>query len=233
MPLYWELLDNRSGNSNAAQRLAVLEVCVAVLGRERISLVLGDREFVGYVWLKYFKDNELNFVMRLPKHHLLTDESDGRYAITDLGLAAGQVRRVAYVQIDGIWGQVWVNALADGEFLFLFGTSGLRSLGQFYAKRWTIELCFQDLKGRKFDLKNSHLRYYHKLRKLVALVSLVSAFCLSVGRAADQRTPVARKNHGYRATSLSRHGLNIVRQLTRPDTDARIKLARTVEALLN
>ena len=52
VPLYWELLDNRSGNSNAAQRMAVREKCVTLLGRERIGLVLGDREFVGHNWLK-------------------------------------------------------------------------------------------------------------------------------------------------------------------------------------
>ena len=52
VPLSWELRGNRSGNSNAAQRMAVLEACVARLGRERIGLALGDREFVGHVWLK-------------------------------------------------------------------------------------------------------------------------------------------------------------------------------------
>ena len=52
VPLYWELLDNRSGNSNAAQRIAVLQVCLDLLGHERIGLVLGDREFGGHVWLK-------------------------------------------------------------------------------------------------------------------------------------------------------------------------------------
>ena len=146
--------------------------------------------------------------MRLHKHHLLPEQSGRRRTIADLGLAVGQVRRFIHVQVDGVWGQIWVNVLADGEFLLLFGTSGLKSLGQFYAKRWTIEQCFQNLKGRKFNLENSHLRCLHKLRKLVALVSLADAFYLSVGQAADRRTPVTRKNHGYRATSLSRHGLN-------------------------
>lgn len=68
-------------------------------------------------------------MMRLPKHHLLTDESGDRCAIADLGPGVGQVRRVAQMQVDGVWGQVWVKALADGEFLFLFGTSGLSLRG--------------------------------------------------------------------------------------------------------
>ncbi|MBT9394871.1 IS4 family transposase [Hymenobacter sp. NST-14] len=233
LPLYWELLDNRSGNSSAADRIALLQTCVQVLGKHRIGLVLGDREFVGHVWLKWLQDNGLNFVMRLPKHHQLTYANGRRAAVTDLGLAVGQVRRFAHVQADGVWGQVWVKALAEGEFLFLFGTVGRPYMDQLYAKRWTIEQCFQNLKGRGFNLEASHLRCRHKLRKLVALVSLAYALCLSVGTVAHaKRAPIARKNHGYRATSLSRHGLNILRQLTRPATSPHEPMARMVEALM-
>lgn len=232
VPLYWELLDNRSGNSNAADRIALLQVCVKLLGRERIGLVLGDREFVGQQWFKWLKDNGLNFVMRLPRHHLLTFSSGHQQAIADLGLAVGQRRRFAHCQVDGVWGQVWVKALAGNDFLFLFASAGLGWLDQLYAKRWTIEQCFQNLKGRGFNLEARHLRCRHKLRKLVALVSLAYACCLSVGTLADQKLrPIARKNHGYRATSLSRHGLNILRQLTRPNTSAHQPLARLVECL--
>lgn len=144
LPLYWELLDNRRGNSNAADRIALLQVCVRVLGKHRIGLVLGDREFVGQQWFKWLKDNGLNFIMRLPKHHLLTFANGRRQAIADLGLAAGQVRRLAHCQVDGVWGQVWVQALAENEFLFLFGNVGLPYMGQLYARRWTIEQCFQN-----------------------------------------------------------------------------------------
>ena len=117
VPLYWELLDNRSGNSNAAQRIAVLEVCLAVLGRERIGLVPGDREFVGHARLKWLKDKGLNFIMRLPRH-LLTDAHDQRQAIANLDLAVGQVRRFTQRQVDGVWGQVGVKALAGGRVPF-------------------------------------------------------------------------------------------------------------------
>ena len=48
MPLCWQLLDNCSSNSNAADRTALLADCVALLGRECIELVVGDREFIGH-----------------------------------------------------------------------------------------------------------------------------------------------------------------------------------------
>jgi len=127
------LLDNWSDNSNAAQRIAVLEACLAVLGRERIGLVPGDRESVGHSWLKYLKDNGLNVVMRLPRHHLLTDAQSPRQAIADLGLAVGQVRRFIQWQVDGVWGKSgskhWPGA---SSFSFLAPPP---DLGQLYARR--------------------------------------------------------------------------------------------------
>jgi hypothetical protein len=172
--------------------------------------------------------------MRLPKHHCLTHADGRRQAVADLGLMPGQVRRFAHVQVDGVWGQVWIKAVAAGEFVYLFATAGLNHLAQRYAKRWTIEQCFQNLKGRGFNLEATHLRCLQKLRKLVALVSLAYAFCLGVGAAAHGgRHPIARKKHGYRAASLARHGLNLLRQLTRPLTRPDDPLARLVETLLN
>ncbi|MGI4870509.1 MAG: hypothetical protein ACRYFX_04945 [Janthinobacterium lividum] len=104
LPFYWELLDNRSGNSNAADRIALLRLCMQVLGQHRLGLVVGDHEFLGHVWLKWLQDNGLNFVMRLPKHHLLTYADGRQQAIANLDLAEGQVRRVANCQVDGVWG---------------------------------------------------------------------------------------------------------------------------------
>ena len=234
VPLYWHLLDNRSGNSNAADRIAVLDTCVALLGRARIEFVVGDREFIGHTWLKWLQDNGLGFVVRVPKHHRLTHADGRRQAVADLGLAPGQVRRFARVQVDGVWGQAWVKALAADRFVFLFAAGGLNHLEARYAGRWTIEQCFQNLKGRGFNLEASHLRCRHKLRKLVALVSLAYAFCLGVGAVAHGgRQPIARKNHGRPAASLSRHGLNLLRRITRPLTPTDDPMARLVETVLN
>ncbi|WP_035560846.1 IS4 family transposase [Hymenobacter sp. IS2118] len=234
LPLYWELLDNRSGNSSAADRIALLKICVQVLGRDRIGLVVGDREFVGHVWLNWLRKNKLPFVMRLPKHHQITFASGRRQAVTALGLAVGQQRHFLHCQVAGVWGQVWVKRLADTEFLFLFAAPGLRNLGGLYASRWTIEQCFQNLKGRGFNLEATHLCCHQKLRKLVALVSLAYALCLGVGTMAHGKIKaIPRKNHGCRATSLSRYGLNLLRQLTRPHAQPQEPVARKIMALLD
>lgn len=233
VPLYWQLLDNRGGNSTAAERIALLTRCVTLLGRAQIALVLGDREFGGRAWFAWLTDQGLPFVMRVPKHHPLVYANGQRRPVAQLGLVAGRVRHVARVQVDGVWGQARVQLLEGGDFFYLFASDGLRGLATLYARRWGIEQCFQNLKGRGFDLEKTHLRCPNKLHTLLALVSLAYAFCLRVGHhAREQGAPVARKNHGYPANSLSRHGLNRWRQISRPNTSPADAIAQQVLALL-
>ena len=101
--------------------------------------------------------------------------------------------------------------------LFLFGTANVAFLGRFYRKRWTIEAYFQNLKGRGFALRGTHLQCPDKLKKLVGLVRLAYALCMSVGhRLHGKGQLIKTKNHGYKRASFSRHGLNALRQYTRP-----------------
>jgi hypothetical protein len=68
IPLFCELLDNKSGNSSAQNRIDLMKKCVNLLGC-RINSVIGDREFIGMKWLKYLKDNKIGFCMPVPKSH--------------------------------------------------------------------------------------------------------------------------------------------------------------------
>lgn len=225
LPLYWEMLDNKSGNSNSQDRIDVLEKCFAVVDVKRIGLVIGDREFVGHKWIKYLKDNSLNFVMRFPKHHLITLESGDVLSISELELGLGESCCFETCQVDGCWGKVWVKRLDEQEYLYLFGTAEVTLFGQLYRKRWCIEAFFQNLKGRGFHLESTHLRCISKLSKLVALVSLAYAFCLSLGVYYHQKVQTIKmKKHGYKATSFARYGLNQLRALIRGELHQEILL---------
>ena len=83
-------------------------------------------------------------------------------------------------------------------------------------------------------MEATHLRCFRKLRKRVALVRLAYAFCLGMGAVAHgRRRPIARKNHSRRTASWSRHGLNLLRQITRPLTPPEDPMARLVDTLLH
>ena len=216
LPLYWELLDNKSGNSNSQNRIDLLEKCFAIVDIKRIGLVVGDREFVGQKWIKYLKYNGLQFVMRLPKHHLITTSNGEAIGIADLKLAVGRSCTFTECQVDGCWGRTWIKRLDEDDYLYLFGTVDVKFMGQLYRKRWCIEVFFQNLKGRGFDLASTHLRSLTKLSKLVALVSLAYAFCASFGLCYHQKVQsIKTKKHGYKANSFARYGLNQLRTILR------------------
>jgi hypothetical protein len=215
IPLYWELLDNNSGNSNTDERIGLLKKCIALLGAERIGLFIGDREFIGHRWLKFLKGQGILFCIRMPKHHKITrfyqvaPEAD---TVESLLAKRGAVK-VRDCMVDGVWGNAYAKRLADGDILFVFGTAKTEYLPQLYRKRWRIECFFQNVKKRGFDLESTHLQDLEKLKKLVAMVSIAHAFAANMGLHHHKRvTPIPVKNHGYKENSFSRKGIDIIRE---------------------
>jgi hypothetical protein len=218
VPLYWELLDNKSGNSSAQDRIELLKGCIGVVGKERIGVVIGDREFVGHKWVKYLKDSGLLFVMRLPKHHAIERFSGEVVKVDQLVFQPHQPLLLRDCLVDGVWGQVWVKPLEKGDYLFLFGTTKVELMGQLYRKRWTIETCFQTFKERGFDLEKTHLKDFSKLKKLLALVSIAFSIATSMGIYIHRKVQkINTKNHGYKANSFARKGIDTIRQVFRAE----------------
>lgn len=77
VPLYFEMLDNNSGNSNYADRIKLLSDMIEPIGADRIEILTMDREFIGHKWLKWLKKKGIPFCVRVPKHHKIT-LADGR-----------------------------------------------------------------------------------------------------------------------------------------------------------
>jgi hypothetical protein len=86
--------------------------------------------------------------MRLPKHHLIQRENGTTCKIETLNLRTDRPLILKNCLVDGVVADVWIKALEDGDFLYLLGTVNVEFMGQLYAKRWTIEVCFQGLKSR-------------------------------------------------------------------------------------
>jgi transposase len=104
--------------------------------------------------------------------------------------------------VDGVWGQVYLKRLTNGDLLYLFGTLAAKYLGQVYRRRWTIEACFQSLKRRGFNLKSTHLKNLNKLKKLVALVSIAFGMCVSLGIHQHERVKkIKTKNMATKPTA--------------------------------
>jgi len=213
IPLYWELLDNQNGNSGASARIDLVEKCVKLLGHDRIGMVIGDREFIGNKWLTYLKINKIPFCVRVPKSHLIELKNGRIYSIIDL-LEISTERCYQFCMVDGIRCNVYLKKLENDEYLFLLGSEYSKNLGSIYRHRWSIEVCFQSLKGRGFDLEDSHLKSREKMKKMLVFLSLALALCVNLGIFLHEKVEkIKTKKHQYKSKSFFRHGLNTLRKI--------------------
>lgn len=212
VPLYWSMLDNNSGNSHTDDRIAILKKCIELIGSQYIGLVLGDREFIGHIWLKFLKGKKIPFCVRVPKNHQIIAEDGTIYSAEALWIERKQPIRFQSALVDGIWGSILIDTDAKGELLYLFGTANVAYFKQLYKKRWTIETVFQAFKGRGFNLEQTHLKINDRLKKLVAIVAMAYAFCTSMGIYKDQNVKKIRiKKHNRKEMSFFKSGLKFFR----------------------
>jgi hypothetical protein len=211
VPLYFEMLDNNSGNSGYPERISFFKSLLLKVGSERIEILLMDREFVGVNWLSWLKEEGIPFCVRIPKNHKIT-LPDGSRIYAEEFLCNRKNRLISHAVVDGVMVNVSLSYGADGKLLFLIGSVGVASLKYWYRKRWTIEVFFQALKSRGFDMEKSCLRSIEKYRKLFAIACIAYTICWAVGIEDGRKNPVRTKKHGYPQYSVFRRGLNLFRQ---------------------
>jgi hypothetical protein len=216
IPFYWELLDNNSGNSNTTDRIDLLEKVLRVIPTERIGLVVADREFIGHKWLKYLKQKGIYFCVRVPKSHKI-QRLDGQSLSADtIAQTYPNGTYLTDCMVDGVWGNVYIKPLEGNDILFIFGNCEAKYLGKFYKKRWVIEACFQNLKSRGFNLEDTHMKILSRLSKLIAMVSIAYAFCVSLGIYKNKKiAKIKIKKHGYKTNSFFRVGKNMIDDIFR------------------
>lgn len=220
IPLYWELLDNKSGNSSTLDRMELMDKVLKVVPLERVGMVVADREFIGGAWFKYMKDNGLRFCVRVPKHHKITLSSGCVLTVDEVLEKYPKGVKLNGCMVDGVWGSVYIKPLKD-DVLYLFGTQDAQMLGGLYRKRWGIEAMFQRLKSRGFNMEESHLVHLERMKKLVGMVALSYAICLGIGLYKHHKImKIKVKKHGYKANSFFRYGRDHIAEMLRKATRA-------------
>lgn len=222
VPLYFEMLENNSGNSNWQDRISLFKSLIGIVGKNRIGIVLMDREFIGQNWLSWLKRNAIDFCVRVPKHHSILLANGTRTTASEI-LSKHSSFCSSHVLVDGVTVNLSLSYDKNGDLLYLIGTPSSKTLKKCYKKRWTIEVFFQALKGRGFNLEQSSLNEIEKYRKLFAVVSIAYTICWATGIEGGRVNPVKRKIHGYPQYSVFRRGLNIIREF----------LKRKIEPIFN
>ena len=230
VPLLWTLIPH-PGNSDTAQRIALMQRYLALFGAASIECLLADREFVGARWMDFLNENNIPFVIRVKEGMTLVLENGQACSLKTL-LRRKRARSVAATcqgRLNGDGGatkeplQIAAKRLADGQWLIV--ATNRRQAKQalnLYRRRWGIECLFADAKTRGLNLEDTRLRAAEKLDTLLILVALAITWAYRCATRTMVMKAIARKTHGRREKSWFRTGLDALRRWIVNDPDQAI-----------
>jgi hypothetical protein len=209
IPLFWIALP-KQGNSNQAERIALMQMFIEYYDVERIKFLTADREFKGKIWLKWLFLMDVKVRIRIPNNTLIYNRFRNRMMpVTRLfNIQIGEVMTLNRPR--EIWGvSVWLSATRTGkEHVIVISDERTSHILADYRLRWSIETLFSALKIRGFNLEDTHLTKPDRVSRLLAVVVLAFVWCYRIGLwQSEQKSPRLCK-HGYKAKSMFKQGLD-------------------------
>jgi hypothetical protein len=210
-PVYWMFLD-KEGNSNTAERIAIMEKFMTTFGASSIAWLLADREFVGKKWFKFLRQQKIPFRIRI-KQNFQVSGKKGQIPVMAIfqHLTIGETLILPRKRF--ILGQALylIGLRLEDEYLLLVTDQKPQTALEDYAKRWNIETLFGILKSRGFRFEETHLTDGERINKLLALLTLATIWAFKVGQWLHQQEPLKLKIHGRLTKSIFRYGLDFLR----------------------
>ena len=215
----WTMLD-KEGASNNLERQHLIKRFIEVFGINKIEALLGDREFIGDLWLSFLDDNKIPFYIRIKQN--LTIGRTGKELVT----ANNTVRKLKngeelvlrgrrYLGQNYKGPKVGVAALRneEGELVIIATNDKASGALALYSRRWEIECLFSCLKTRGFNFEDTHLVNLDRINKLLGILAIAFTFAYVVGIWQNEIKPIKYKKHGRKAISLFRYGLDYLSRI--------------------
>ena len=227
-PVYWSFL-NKKGNSNTAERIALMDKFIATFGRDGIACLTADREFIGHKWFKYLRKERVLFRIRIRQNFKVAGKK-GQLPVMAIfqHLAVGDSLVLSRKRLVLGHNLYLIGLRLEDEFLIIATDQKPRTALDDYAKRWKIETLFGILKSRGFRFEETHLTEGERINKLLALLALATVWAFRVGEWLHQHEPLKIKKHGRLAKSIFRYGLDHLRSIV---FDIQLKMDAFLSAL--
>ena len=136
-PLFHTFLEKR-GNSNEPERIALMLRFIHCFGRPNFLHIAADREFIGRVWFKFLRKNNIDFCIRVRDNTLIPNQR-GRLRNAKVLFRNLPLQVYENLGVRKIWDQylfVVGGKNATGEYVILLCTKNPDSARQVYAQRW-------------------------------------------------------------------------------------------------
>jgi hypothetical protein len=181
----------RKGSSDCKQRLELLDKVLSVIPIYKIEALLGDREFIGDVWLQGLKERHIPFVMRVRNN--LTIAKEGFVGTIDALPIPQQPTFHGNVHIGT--GQLQLSTLLSCGELVAVVSYNIKNPLDLYKQRWGIETGFKCLKSNGFHLEETHIRHPDRLKMLVQICALAMTLSFIAVRQNTQKTYKKKRIH--------------------------------------
>lgn len=217
-PVLWTVLEKK-GNSNTAERIAIVSQFIALFGVARIAYLTADREFIGKRWFRWLHQQKLDFRIRVKENTQVMNKRGQEVAVWKLFRSQRVGCPLVIESGRQCWGlKLYFSGvrLPSGEYVIVAAPKFTPTALDEYRVRWGIETLFGCLKSRGFRLEETHVTDPERLAKLLALLALAFSWAHLVGEWLAQAEPLRinkLKKHGRKAKSLFRHGLDHLRRI--------------------
>src|SRR5215210_3134693 len=215
-PLLWTVLEKK-GCSDTAERIAGLENYLKLFGKDSLSFVTADREFIGRNWFRYLRQEKIPFRLRIRENLKVTTARRSKQVSAKnlfrtqkagIGVLLCGQRKVLGEEVS-----LMGMRTREGEYVIVASSEQSDEILRDYALRWKIENLFGCLKSRGFCLEETHLTERERLEKLLALLTLAFCWAYIAGQWLARIKPIKIKKHGRLAKSLFRHGFDHLRRI--------------------
>jgi hypothetical protein len=187
LPFCWTVFKGKKGHSPEAVQLALLQAVQALLPTDQEVIVLGDGEFDGSELITWFRQQpQWAYVCRAAKTCKIYYQ-DQWVALTDLALADGEeafLTDILFTQTGQVGPLnllvVWREA-EQCHWFFVTSLTDPHEAKKWYAKRFTIETLFSDVKGRGFNLDKTRLWRPERVSRLIFATAIAYIFTVFLG----------------------------------------------------
>lgn len=193
-----------------------MNLFIRVFGKEKIEVLLADREFIGSLWLNWLKKQEINYCIRIKEAGQYVANSRGQMVKAKQlfhNLKAGETVDLGERRLDKAFSSlhhISASRCPKGELLVVIH-SNIKNACLLYEYRWQIETMFKGFKSSGFNLEDTRVINYERLETLISAMAISFVLSYEIGDDYEIKHPPKLKKHGYKAISTYKLGINLIK----------------------
>ena len=205
IPLFWSILEKedekgdffytKRGNSNTAERIAIIDRFIKVFGVDKIEVLTADREFIGEKWFEYLNKKGIKFCIR-EKQDKIINYKGKKTEIKSLfqNLKLNEYKHIKTIKMYGMELSLTGGMLKDDYLLIITNyKSNTDEVLATYSKSWEIETMFKAFKAQGFNFTDTHLTKKDRIEKLLALMTIAFVWAYISGEYFEKIEPIKLK----------------------------------------